>query len=108
MSTSPADAFAILFGIGHSAGNPILATTIADIFAGNKIATIYGFLEISFGIGMAFGAWFGGYVYDLTGSYRWAFAVGLTGFVISYLAIQMSMAWHQRALASPNPPTSSG
>ena len=101
-------AFAILFGIGHSAGNPILATTIADIFAGNKIGTIYGFLEISFGIGMAFGAWFGGYVYDLTGSYRWAFAVGLTAFVISYLAVRLSMAWHQRDLASPNPPTSSG
>jgi len=101
-------AFAILFGIGHSAGNPILATTIADIFAGNKIGTIYGFLEISFGIGMAFGAWFGGYVYDLTGSYRWAFAVGLTAFVISYLAVRLSMAWHQRDLASPNPPSSSG
>jgi len=93
-------AFAILFGIGHSAGNPTSATTIADIFAGNKIGTIYGFLEISFGIGMAFGAWFGGYVYDVTGSYRWAFTVGLLSFVISYLAVRLSMAWHQRDLAA--------
>jgi len=93
-------AFAILFGFGHSAGNPTAATTIADIFAGNKIGTIYGFLEISFGIGMAFGAWFGGYVYDVTGSYRWAFTVGLLSFVISYLAVRLSMAWHQRDLAA--------
>ena len=96
-------AFAILFGFGHSAGNPVSATTIADIFAGNKIGTIYGFLEISFGIGMALGAWLGGYVYDLTGSYRWAFAVGLVSFVISYLAVRLSMAWHQRDLASSRP-----
>jgi len=100
-------AFAILFGLGHSAGHPTAATTIADIFAGNKIGTIYGFLEISFGIGMAFGAWFGGYVYDHTGSYRWAFAIGLMSFVISYFAIRLSMAWHQRDLASSKPPTSS-
>ncbi len=101
-------AFAILFGIGHSAGNPVSAATIADIFAGNKIGTIYGFLEISFGLGMALGAWFGGYVYDLTGSYRWAFVVGLISFVISYLSLQLSMAWHQRDLASPKPHTSTG
>jgi len=101
-------AFAILFGFGHSAGNPVAATTIADIFSGNKIGTIYGFLEISFGIGMAFGAWFAGYVYDLTGSYRWAFAVGLLSFVISYLAIRLSMAWHQRDLASARPPAFNG
>jgi MFS family permease len=101
-------AFAILFGIGHSAGNPVSATTIADIFAGNKIGTIYGFLEISFGVGMAFGAWFAGYVYDLTGSYRWAFAIGLISFVISYLAVRLSMAWHQRDLASPKLPASNG
>ena len=93
-------AFALLFGIGHSAGNPISATTIADIFAGNKIGTIYGFLEISFGVGMALGAWLGGHVYDVTGSYRWAFAVGLVSFVVAYLCIRLSMAWHQSDLAS--------
>ena len=101
-------AFAILFGIGHSAGNPVSATTIADIFAGNKIGTIYGFLEVSFGIGMALGAWFGGYVYDLSGSYRWAFAVGLASFVLSYLFVRLSMTWHQRDLASATPHTSTG
>ncbi|NIO11060.1 MAG: MFS transporter [Deltaproteobacteria bacterium] len=93
-------AFAILFGIGHSAGNPISAATIADIFSGNKIGTIYGFLEISFGVGMALGAWLGGYGYDMTGSYRWAFTVGLLSFIVSYLCIRLSMAWHQRDLLS--------
>ena len=95
-------AFAILFGFGHSAGNSTSAATVADIFSGNKIGTIFGFLEISFGVGMALGAWLGGYVYDLTGSYRWAFTVGLLSFVTSYLSIQLSMAWHQRNPAAQN------
>lgn len=94
-------AFAILFGIGHSAGNPTSAATVADIFSGNRIGTIFGFLEISFGVGMALGAWLGGFVYDLTGSYRWAFTVGILSFMVSYLSIQLSMAWHQRNSAAP-------
>ena len=101
-------AFAILFGIGHSAGSPTCAATIADIFGGRNIGTIYGFLEISFGLGMTFGPWFGGYVYDVTGSYRWAFTVSLIAFIVSYFAIQLSMAWHERDLASSRPPASSG
>jgi MFS family permease len=92
-------AFAILFGIGHSASNPTSAAAVADIFSGSRIGTIFGFLEISFGLGMALGAWLGGYVYDITGSYRWAFIVGLLSFVTSYLAIQLSMAWNDRSLA---------
>jgi len=97
-------AFAIMFGIGHSAGNPTSAAAVADIFAGRRIGTIFGFLEISFGLGMALGAWLGGYVYDLTGSYHWAFVVGLSSFLVSYVSIQLSMAWHQRDWAARQSP----
>jgi MFS family permease len=62
---------AVLYSIGHSAGNPTYGSVIADIFSGHKIGLIFGFLEISFGLGSAFGAWIGGYLFDLTGSYRW-------------------------------------
>jgi len=48
---------------------------------------------------MALGAWLGGFAYDLTGSYRWAFSAGLSSFIISYLAIQLSMAWHHRDIS---------
>ena len=85
----------ILYGIGHSAGNPTYGAVIGDIFSGSKVGTIFGFLEISFGLGMAFGAWLGGTIYDLTGSYHWAFAFGLATFTISYLAVHASMSWHQ-------------
>jgi len=88
--------FAILFGVGHSAGNLTYGTTITDIFGGSTVGTILGFLEISFGLGMAFGPWFGGYVYDLSGSYWWAFGLALLTFMVSYLAIHLSLSWHFR------------
>jgi sugar phosphate permease len=77
----------LLYGVGHSAGNPTYGAVIADNFAGPKIGFMFGLLEISFGIGSAFGSWFGGYLFDTTGSYVWALIVCLLCFVISGLAI---------------------
>ena len=89
-------AAAVLYGLGHSAGNPTYGAVIGDIFAGKNIGTIFGFLEITFGIGMAVGAWAGGAIFDLTGSYRWAFALSLACFVLSFIAIQASMMWQKK------------
>jgi MFS family permease len=86
----------VLYGIGHSAGNPTYGAVIGDIFSGKNIGTILGFLEITFGIGMALGSWSGGTIFDVTGSYRWAFALSVICFVVSFLAIQASASWHQR------------
>jgi MFS family permease len=91
-----AHAAAILYGLGHSAGNPTYGAVIGDIFAGKNIGTIFGFLEITFGIGMALGSWAGGAIFDLTGSYRSAFMLSLACFVLSFLAIQTSASWRHK------------
>jgi MFS family permease len=87
---------AVLYSIGHSAGNPTYGAVIADIFSGPKVGLIFGFLEISFGLGSAFGAWIGGYLFDLTGSYRWPFSLCLLCFAISGLAIHACSKWQNR------------
>ena len=86
----------VLYGIGHSAGNPTYGAVIGDIFSGRKIGVIFGFLEISFGLGSAFGSWIGGYLFDVTGTYAWSFTVCLICFVISGLAIRACVRWHDR------------
>ncbi|HLB89623.1 MAG TPA: MFS transporter, partial [Terriglobales bacterium] len=86
----------MLYGIGHSSGNPTYGAVIGDIFSGTNIGTIFGFLEITFGLGMALGSWSGGTIFDITGSYRWAFVLALACFSLSFLAIQASTAWHRR------------
>jgi MFS family permease len=86
----------VLYGLGHSAGNPTYGAVIGDIFAGRNVGTIFGFLEIGFGLGMAFGSWAGGIAYDLTGSYRLAFGLALLSFTVSFVAIKSSTAWQRR------------
>ncbi|MGH7852702.1 MAG: MFS transporter, partial [Candidatus Binatia bacterium] len=88
-----------LYGIGHSAGNPTYGAVIGDIFSGRKIGLIFGFLEISFGFGSAFGSWIGGYLFDTNGTYAWSFAVCLLCFIISGLAIHACVRWHDRQLS---------
>jgi predicted MFS family arabinose efflux permease len=53
-------------------------------------------LEISFGLGSAFGSWIGGYLFDSTGSYAWSFAVCIICFIISGLAIRGCTLWQAR------------
>jgi MFS family permease len=88
-----------LYGLGHSAGNPTYGSVIADIFSGHKIGLIFGFLEVSFGIGSALGSWIGGYLFDATGSYAWAFALCLGCFVVSGLAVHVCVRWQALELA---------
>jgi MFS family permease len=88
-----------LYGVGHSAGNPTYGAVIGDIFSGHKIGLIFGLLEISFGLGSAFGSWIGGYLFDSTGSYAWSFAVCIACFMISGLAIRGCTLWQARQTA---------
>jgi MFS family permease len=85
-----------LYGVGHSAGNPTYGAVISDIFSGRKIGLIFGFLEISFGLGSAFGSWIGGYLFDVTGSYASALKLCLICFMISGLAIHACVRWHAK------------
>ena len=70
-------AYAIFFGLGFGARGPIITAMAAQLFPG-RFGAIYGLLSVGNGIGGGVAPWFGGFVYDLTGSYRIAFlsAVG--------------------------------
>jgi MFS family permease len=87
---------AVIYSIGHSAGTPTYGAVIADVFSGRQIGLIFGLVEVSFGLGSALGAWAGGYLFDVTGSYRWAFAFCLFCFALSALAIHACSRWQSR------------
>jgi len=88
-----------LYGIGHSAGNPTYGAVIGDIFSGRKIGLIFGYLEISFGLGSALGSWLGGYLFDLTGSYAWPLVICALCFIISGSAIHSCIKWQAKQMA---------
>ena len=59
----------------------------ADLFQGRQFGLIYGIVEAVIGGGCAFGAWFGGFIFDKTHSYHAAFIVSATFAIISSLLV---------------------
>lgn len=75
--------YSFLFGLGFGARGPILAAIVADLFQGKNFAAIFGFITVGWGIGGALGPWFGGFVYDMQGSYTLAFLAAILCLVLS-------------------------
>lgn len=69
-------AYAILFGLGFGARGPIITAMASQLFPG-RFGAIYGFLSVGNGIGGGVAPWFGGFVHDVTGSYRLAFLIAV-------------------------------
>ena len=68
-------AFAIVYGFAYSGFASSMAALISDVFGLSRIGTVFGVLEVSFGIGSALGSIIGGLVFDSTGSYYMAFMI---------------------------------
>jgi len=62
--------FAVLLGIGYSANAPIIPSVARDLFAGPRFPSIFGTLSMFAAMGGATGAWLGGFLFDLSGSYE--------------------------------------
>lgn len=75
--------YAVVFALGYAVSAPLWPIVTSDLFAGHRFGSIYGFITLFSGFGNALGAWLGGYVYDMTGSYAIAFAVAVLGKVAS-------------------------
>ncbi|MFA5537889.1 MAG: MFS transporter, partial [Gemmobacter sp.] len=65
--------YVIAFGLSQGARGPIVSTLTARIFAGGRVASIFGTIFMAMSFGSAFGAWLSGFLHDLTGDYRAAF-----------------------------------
>lgn len=75
--------FGILFGVGYAAGAPLYPAIAADLFQGRRFGSIYGLSSVAIGAGAAGGAWFGGFVFDSSGSYTVAFALSAAMVLVS-------------------------
>jgi MFS family permease len=67
--------FSLFFALGYAVTATHPPLIAADIFGGQAFGSIFGSLMIFIGVGGAFGAWFTGFIFDLTGGYVPAFVV---------------------------------
>jgi MFS family permease len=83
--------YVLFYGLAQGSSGIVAAARAADIFAGASFGTIYGWIVLATGPGEAIGAWAGGAIFDLTGSYLWAF-----GFVVVVLLAGIAAIWQVR------------
>lgn len=75
--------FAIFFGLGTAALGVLPSAISADIFQGKNFGSIFGFIDIGFGVGASIGPWISGLIFDLTGSYYIALTLAFFSFIFS-------------------------
>lgn len=79
--------FSVAFALAYGVATPLGPATAADLFTGRRFGSIYGTLGIANGLGSAIGAWFAGYIFDLTGSYLLAFGSAAGSSLLSIAAM---------------------
>jgi MFS family permease len=93
-------AYALVFGFGYGCLAPLLPIIAADRFGRRTMGAVFGLLVFFVvGIGGALGPLLGGLIYDLTGSYRWAWTLNL-GILIAAAGGVMTL--RRRRPASPS------
>ena len=68
--------FAVSFGFSYGGVNAVFPSIVGDYFGRLKAASVIGAIFSIAGVSAAFGPFVGGYIYDLTNSYRPAFLLG--------------------------------
>jgi MFS family permease len=66
-----------LFGLFQGGIVPMYAIIVREYFPANEAATRVGIAILATIVGMAFGGWISGWIFDVAGSYRVAFLNGL-------------------------------
>jgi MFS family permease len=75
--------FALAFAMAYGTLTPLGPAISADLFTGPHFGSIYGVVGIAIGLGSALGAWFAGHVFDVTGSYFFAFGTAAASSLLS-------------------------
>ena len=67
----------LVFGLSQGGIVPSYAVIVREYLPAREAGARVGFVIMSTIIGMALGGWLSGLIYDLSGSYRWAFLNGI-------------------------------
>ena len=99
--------FAAVMGLLWLSTVPLTSGLVAQMFGLQHMGTLFGIVFFSHQIGSFLGAWLGGYLFDLTGSYNivWWLAV-LLGLVAAILHWPITEAPIERELGNDRVPTS--
>jgi MFS family permease len=88
-----------IFGLFQGGIVPMYAIIVREYFPAHEAATRIGVILMATLLGMAFGGWISGLIFDLTGSYQAAFANGLLWNLLNVAIVAWLLARSNRRLA---------
>src|SRR3989304_5494239 len=79
--------FVLAYGLAQGSGGIVSSAKAADLFSGPRFGTLFGWIALASGPGEAVGAWGGGIIFDLAGSYLLALSLSALSLCVGGLAI---------------------
>jgi MFS family permease len=67
--------FAAVYGLGYGGFMTVQSPLVAELFGLKSHGAIFGLIMFATNIGGALGSFFGGFIFDISNSYSWAFIV---------------------------------
>ena len=86
---------AAAFGLGFSGLIPAYVLVVRELFPSSEASWRVPTLLLSGGMGMAFGGWFAGLIYDKVGYYAPAFASGIVFNLLNLLVVAYLVRRHR-------------
>jgi MFS family permease len=80
-------AFIVIYGFAQGAGGIAVAARTVALFQGPFLGTIFMVVTLSGNLGAAFGAWFGGRLFDLSGSYTLTFCTAIVSGMLAIICM---------------------
>ena len=80
--------FAVIFGLGYGGLSCMQSLLAVELFGLSAVGVITAIFSFSFNVGGSIGPVLSGYIYDISGSYQWAFIICL---ILSLVALLVSL-----------------
>jgi MFS family permease len=81
-------ALALVFGTAYGGVMPLYAVLARESFGQRVMGTLFGALTMASAIGMAFGPWAGGRIFDAFNSYMWLY-IGASSVAVAAIAVAL-------------------
>jgi MFS family permease len=87
----------VIFGLAYGGVMPLYAVLARESFGQRVMGTVFGAMTMASSIGMAFGPWAGGRIFDAFNSYMWLYIGAST---VALGAVAVAFAFSARPLAT--------
>lgn len=91
-------AFVVIYGFAQGAGGIAVAAKTVTLFQGPYLGRMFMLVMLSANLGAAFGAWCGGQLFDLSGSYTLTFLLAIISAVLAITCIKTGNSRRQPIL----------